>query len=71
MPGGGCVSFSSHHTIASRVARKEVNDMSSGEKKDYTSPTLKTWGKVRDLTQTGRTHPGGDGKDGSSASSGE
>ena len=45
--------------------------MSSIEKKGYTPPTLKTWGTVRDLTQTGKTNPGGDGKSGSAASKGQ
>jgi hypothetical protein len=34
-------------------------------KKAYTSPSLKEWGKVADLTKTGETQPGGDGKGGS------
>jgi hypothetical protein len=40
------------------------------DKKAYTSPSLKKWGKVADLTQTGQTHPGMDDKLGSSSSSG-
>jgi hypothetical protein len=45
--------------------------MSSTDKKGYTSPSLKTWGKVRDLTQTGLTNPGADGKAGSRPSEGQ
>jgi hypothetical protein len=40
------------------------------DKKVYASPSLKKWGKVADLTQTGQTNPGGDGKQGSAASQG-
>jgi hypothetical protein len=40
-------------------------------KKSYTKPALKAWGRVADLTQTGLTHPGGDGKMGSVDSKGE
>jgi hypothetical protein len=39
-------------------------------KKPYTSPELKKWGTVADLTQTGMTNPGGDGKGGSASSQG-
>jgi hypothetical protein len=39
-------------------------------KKAYTSPSLKKWGKVAELTQTGLTNPGDDGKAGSRPSSG-
>jgi hypothetical protein len=39
-------------------------------KKTYASPALKKWGKVADLTQTGRTMPGFDGKGGSASSAG-
>jgi hypothetical protein len=39
-------------------------------KKSYTSPELKKWGTVANLTQTGMTNPGDDDKDGSSPSSG-
>lgn len=35
------------------------------EKKAYTPPVLKKWGKVSDLTQNGGTNPGMDGKSGS------
>lgn len=35
------------------------------EKKSYETPTLKDWGKVADLTQVGKTNPGGDAHDGS------
>ena len=41
------------------------------DKKAYTSPSLKKWGKVADLTQTGLTHPGEDNKSGSGTSSGQ
>jgi hypothetical protein len=52
-----------------------VNNVDGGEKmkkdkKAYTSPNLKKWGKIADLTQTGRTRPGPDFKGGSSGSSG-
>ena len=40
------------------------------EKKAYTPPKLNKWGTVADLTKTGQTMPGADGKGGSSASSG-
>lgn len=39
-------------------------------KKSYTSPRLKKWGTVTDLTKTGLTNPGGDAKSGSVASPG-
>ena len=39
-------------------------------KKPYTSPELKQWGTVVDLTQTGLTRPGDDFKQGSTASQG-
>ena len=39
-------------------------------KKAYTSPELKKWGKMADLTQTGLTNPGADEKDGSRMSQG-
>ena len=39
-------------------------------KKAYTSPSLKKWGKVAELTQTGLTNPGADGKQGSRPSQG-
>lgn len=35
------------------------------DKKAYTSPRLKKWGTVTDLTQDGRTMPGFDVKSGS------
>jgi hypothetical protein len=40
-------------------------------KKPYTSPSLKKWGKVAELTQTGLTNPGTDGKAGSRPSEGQ
>jgi hypothetical protein len=39
-------------------------------KKSYTTPKLKKWGTVADLTQTGKTNEGGDAKNGSSGSGG-
>ncbi len=39
-------------------------------KTPYTQPQLTTLGNVTDLTQTGQTHPGEDGKSGSAASQG-
>jgi hypothetical protein len=41
------------------------------EREQYQEPQIEEWGSVADLTQTGKTNPGGDGKDGSSASMGE
>ena len=32
----------------------------SSVKKTYTAPELRNWGNVVDLTQVGRTNPGGD-----------
>ena len=43
----------------------------SKEKKTYRKPNLKKWGAVADLTKTGQTMPGGDGKTGSVLSEGE
>lgn len=40
-------------------------------KKTYTTPELKTWGKVADLTQTGFTMAGADAKGGSALSKGK
>lgn len=39
-------------------------------KRLYVRPELKVLGSVADLTRTGLTHPGGDGKSGSVASRG-
>lgn len=36
----------------------------------YTTPVLKTWGTVFDLTRTGLTNPGADAKSGSVLSQG-
>lgn len=47
-----------------------MND-STNAKKAYTAPQLADFGKVADLTQTGLTHPGSDGKGGSAASQGQ
>lgn len=52
------------------VTTKEVTKGMKDQKKIYTPPKLKKWGTVADLTQTGRTNPGGDGKLGSAASQG-
>jgi hypothetical protein len=41
------------------------------EKKDYRTPEIRDWGTVTDVTQTGRTNPGGDGKTGSRPSQGQ
>jgi hypothetical protein len=38
--------------------------------KDYTAPELEDFGTVADLTETGETNPGGDGKQGSAMSRG-
>jgi hypothetical protein len=43
----------------------------SKEKKTYEKPTLKTWGTIADLTKTGGTNPGADGKGGSVPSQGQ
>ncbi|HEX6386491.1 MAG TPA: hypothetical protein VF177_17605 [Anaerolineae bacterium] len=43
----------------------------SKEKKTYQKPTLNTWGTVADLTKTGQTHPGADGKSGSVVNPGQ
>lgn len=40
------------------------------QKKDYNAPEIRDLGSVTDLTQTGNTHPGTDGKGGSSTSNG-
>lgn len=40
------------------------------QKKDYNAPEIRDLGSVTDLTQTGNTQPGTDGKGGSSASAG-
>ncbi len=40
------------------------------DRRQYVSPSLKKWGKVAELTQTGLTNPGDDGKSGSRPSSG-
>lgn len=34
-------------------------------KKAYAKPEIKSWGTIMDLTKTGQTHSGGDGKIGS------
>ncbi len=41
------------------------------ESKKYTKPELTDLGSVTDVTQTGLTNPGGDGKQGSSPSQGQ
>ncbi len=38
---------------------------SKAMQKTYSTPALKKWGSVTDLTLTGGTSPGNDGKDGS------
>jgi hypothetical protein len=40
-------------------------------KQPYVRPELKMLGSVADLTRTGATNPGGDGKEGSVASQGQ
>ena len=47
-----------------------TRDEEAGSKKEYQRPELTTWGTVEDLTLTGNTHPGSDGKGGSSLSNG-
>lgn len=44
---------------------REVYNMKTAMKKSYTAPTLKVWGKVSDLTRTGKTRDGDDAKGGS------
>jgi hypothetical protein len=39
-------------------------------KQEYTTPEIRDWGTVSQLTQTGLTQPGMDGKAGSSMSGG-
>lgn len=39
--------------------------------KPYSTPSLNEWGTVTELTQTGLTNPGDDGKAGSRPSSGQ
>jgi hypothetical protein len=41
------------------------------KKQPYTQPHLEAIGSVADLTRTGLTQPGGDGKEGSVASMGQ
>jgi hypothetical protein len=41
------------------------------DRKPYAAPSLKKWGKVAELTQTGLTQAGGDAKAGSRPSEGE
>ena len=43
----------------------------SQARKVYVAPTIKRWGTVADLTKTGQTNPGGDGKGGSATSFGQ
>ena len=38
--------------------------------KEYSRPELRAWGSVTELTQTGQTNPGTDGKAGSRPSQG-
>jgi hypothetical protein len=52
------------------VLNRKGGEKVKRDKKAYTSPSLKKWGKVADLTQTGKTMPGDDGKSGSAASQG-
>ena len=40
------------------------------EKKTYSEPDVTDFGTVADLTETGLTNPGGDGKSGSAPSQG-
>lgn len=42
----------------------------SEQQKDYTPPQIRELGTVTDLTETGKTNPGGDGKIGSAPSQG-
>lgn len=37
----------------------------TNSKKAYKKPEIKAWGTIMDLTKTGKTHAGGDGKIGS------
>lgn len=40
------------------------------QREQYEEPKVEEWGSVTDLTQTGGTNPGGDGKSGSVDSQG-
>lgn len=44
--------------------------MKNANKKQYRKPEVQDWGTVTDLTATGQTHPGADGKAGSASSQG-
>jgi hypothetical protein len=72
MPLGGCIDLSSEGILLSAVVlgRLEGGEKPMGTKKPYTSPQLKKWGTVADLTKTGQTNPGPDTKAGSSSSQG-
>ena len=48
-----------------------ANDTKRSNKKTYSAPTVKRWGSVADLTKTGLTRRGGDGKSGSVGSPGQ
>jgi hypothetical protein len=45
-------------------------EASMADKAEYTTPVVTDWGTVTDLTQTGRSRPGGDAKSGSVMSRG-
>lgn len=44
--------------------------MDTEQREDYNEPEIETWGSVTDLTETGLTNPGDDGKAGSRPSQG-
>ena len=46
-----------------------MKDTAASTKKAYIAPSVKQWGTVADLTKTGQTHEGEDGKMGSIAHS--
>lgn len=56
-------------TVSSQAEAIERQLMA--EKLEYTKPVLTVWGKIEDLTFTGLTQPGDDGKTGSVLSPGE
>jgi hypothetical protein len=56
--------------VGANVGKRAMEAKTASAKKTYQSPSLKALGKVADLTRTGLTNPGGDGKEGSVASMG-
>ncbi|HLV01489.1 MAG TPA: hypothetical protein VKZ59_09490 [Acidobacteriota bacterium] len=52
------------------VSKSSADVGAVSKERPYTTPVLKTWGTVFDLTRTGLTHPGADAKAGSVLSKG-